>query len=121
MSSQQVEILQAAVAGGAGGGVVLVGRQVAGGIARVSRRIGGRRKNAEPQAVIISTTSDTTNAADDYLATHAAYRAAQVRTYADRLAKGDARLREHLRRFEGGSRNGVRHERRHGSGGDQPC
>ncbi|WP_157063523.1 hypothetical protein [Luteipulveratus mongoliensis] len=77
-------VLADALAGAAGGCVVIAFRYLAGCLARFRRGQHGRDRLR----------------ASRYVEPHAVVRAGQLRAYADHLAHGDDRLREHLRRFE---------------------
>ncbi|RNI17026.1 hypothetical protein [Flexivirga caeni] len=84
------------LAGVAGGGIVAVSQHGTQRMCRLVRQVTRRRG---PRVVVhLSEASTTTTTGDEDA--HAAYRAAQVRAFADHLAHGDDRLREQLRRFE---------------------
>lgn len=90
--------LTAVLAGAAGGTVVVVCQPASRWAARFRRLIWRRHSRVAASLGAAQARGDPPDQA--YLDRHAAHRAAQARTYADHLAHGDARLREHLRRFE---------------------
>lgn len=87
-------LLGGILGGAAGGAVVAASREAARYLRRRVRRLGGWHHHRAAHRC------DTPSASAGSSDAHASYRAAQVRTYADHLARGDARLREQLRRFE---------------------
>ena len=87
-------LLLSVVAGAAGGGVVAASREAARYLRRYARRLGRRRHFR------VTRRPHASSAAARPSDAHAAYRAAQLRAYADHLARGDTRLREQLHRFE---------------------
>ena len=95
------------IAGAAGGAVVAASRETARYLRRRVRRLSRPKHRATRGPATPSAAAQSSNA-------RAAYRAAQVRAYADHLARGDVRLRERLRRFEQPV-NGSEHQ-----GGDRP-